>query len=134
MAGLCYGIGAAAYFTHPYSSWEKGAVERHNGLARLAAPKGARLGALPFGAIEAAERAINALPRRILGYRAPEAPFEADWTGSMERQYSYRPPPRPARPAACSAGLAAHAWEAGGAKYAGRHAQAIDCAACMRYS
>jgi IS30 family transposase len=23
MAGLCSGIGAAAYFTHPYSSWEK---------------------------------------------------------------------------------------------------------------
>ncbi|MDR2519701.1 MAG: IS30 family transposase, partial [Eubacteriaceae bacterium] len=78
MAGLCSGIGAAAYFTHPYSSWEKGTVERHNGLARLAAPKGARLGALPFGAIEAAEHAINALPRRILGYRAPEAPFEAE--------------------------------------------------------
>jgi IS30 family transposase len=31
-----------------------------------------------FGAIEAAERAINALPRRILGCRAPEAPFEAE--------------------------------------------------------
>ncbi|MDR2519560.1 MAG: IS30 family transposase [Eubacteriaceae bacterium] len=78
MAGLCSGIGAAAYFTHPNSSWEKGTVERRNGLARLAAPKGARLGALPFGAIEAAERAINALPRRILGYKSPEALFEAE--------------------------------------------------------
>jgi hypothetical protein len=34
--------------------------------------------AVPFGAIESAEHAINALPRRILGYRAPEALFEAE--------------------------------------------------------
>jgi IS30 family transposase len=67
MAGLCSGIGAAAYFTNPYSSREKGAVGRCNGLAMLAAPMGGRIGALPFGAIEAAERAANALPSRMPG-------------------------------------------------------------------
>ncbi|MCL1914827.1 MAG: hypothetical protein FWG10_13370 [Eubacteriaceae bacterium] len=36
------GFGIDAYFCHLYSSWDKGSVERHNGIARLYVPKGAK--------------------------------------------------------------------------------------------
>jgi IS30 family transposase len=84
MDSLCAEYGVQAYFCHPYSSWEKGCVERHNGILRLAIPKGTKISALGMGRLEAAELSANALPRRLLGYRAPEDLFEEE----MDRLYS----------------------------------------------
>jgi IS30 family transposase len=51
-------------------------VERPGGILRRLIPKGTSIGSLDGGEIAAAELAMNALPRRILGYRTPDELFE----------------------------------------------------------
>lgn len=65
------------YFTHPYSSFEKGTNERHNGLIRRFIPKGKRMSDYSANDIEFIEDWMNTLPRRILKYKTPEELFEA---------------------------------------------------------
>jgi len=64
------------YFTHPYSSFEKGTNERHNGLIRRFIPKGKRMSNYNPDDIAFIEDWMNTLPRRILGYKTPEELFE----------------------------------------------------------
>jgi transposase, IS30 family len=64
------------YFTHPFSSWEKGTNERHNGLLRRFIPKGKRIDHFDITAIAFIEDWVNTLPRKILGYKTPEELFE----------------------------------------------------------
>ena len=64
------------YFTHPYSSFEKGTNERHNGLIRRFIPKGKRMSDYSFNDIAFIEDWMNTLPRRILKYKTPEELFE----------------------------------------------------------
>jgi len=64
------------YFTHPYSSFEKGTNERHNGLIRRFIPKGKRMSDYNSGDISFIEDWMNTLPRRILNYKTPEELFE----------------------------------------------------------
>jgi len=63
------------YYAHPYSSWERGTNERHNGLLRRFIPKGKALSALSSGTIERIQNWMNQLPRKILGYKTPEQCF-----------------------------------------------------------
>jgi len=65
------------YFTHPYSSFEKGTNERHNGLIRRFIPKGKRMSDYDCTSIAFIEDWMNTLPRRILGYKTPEDLFES---------------------------------------------------------
>lgn len=65
------------YFTHPYSSFEKGTNERHNGLIRRFIPKGKRMSDYSSDDIAFIEDWMNTLPRRILKYKTPEELFEA---------------------------------------------------------
>lgn len=65
------------YFTHPYSSFEKGTNERHNGLIRRFIPKGKRISDYTSDDIAFIEEWMNTLPRRILNYKTPEELFEA---------------------------------------------------------
>ena len=65
------------YFTHPYSSFEKGTNERHNGLIRRFVPKGKRISDYSYHDIAFIEDWMNTLPRRILKYKTPEELFEA---------------------------------------------------------
>ena len=65
------------YFTHPYSSFEKGTNERHNGLIRRFIPKGKRMSNYNANDIAFIEDWMNTLPRRILKYKTPEELFEA---------------------------------------------------------
>lgn len=64
------------YFTHPYSSYEKGTNERHNGLIRRFIPKGNRMSDYELDDIAFIEEWMNTLPRKILGYKTTEQLFE----------------------------------------------------------
>jgi Transposase and inactivated derivatives, IS30 family len=70
--------GTRVYFTHPYSSFEKGTNERHNGLIRRFIPKGKRMDNFSLDDIGFIEDWMNTLPRRILGYKTPEQLFETE--------------------------------------------------------
>ncbi|AQS04683.1 IS30 family transposase [Clostridium beijerinckii] len=64
------------YFTHPYSSFEKGTNERHNGLVRRFIPNGKRISDYNLNDILFIEDWMNTLPRKILNYNTPEELFE----------------------------------------------------------
>lgn len=65
------------YFTHPYSSCEKGSNERHNRMLRRFIPKGRSITEYSADDICFFADCINRLPRRILGYASPEELFDA---------------------------------------------------------
>jgi IS30 family transposase len=64
------------YFTHPYSSFERGTNERHNGLLRRFIPKGHPIADYSIDEIAFVEDWCNHLPRKILGYSTPAEQFE----------------------------------------------------------
>lgn len=64
------------YFTHPYSSFERGTNERHNGLIRRFIPKGKRMSDYSLDDIAFIEEWMNTLPRRLLRYKTPEELFD----------------------------------------------------------
>lgn len=70
--------GTLVYFAHPYTSCEKGSVERHNGLIRRFIPKGRRIDDYSPEQISQIELWCNGLPRKILGYRTPEEAFDEE--------------------------------------------------------
>ena len=70
--------GTAVYFTHPYSSWEKGTNECHNKLLRRFIPKGVSMTGYSAEDIAYMADWANTLPRKILGYRTPDELFEAE--------------------------------------------------------
>lgn len=64
------------YFAHPYSSWERGTNERHNGLIRRFIPKGTFINQYSIEAIASVQNWCNTLPRKILNYLTPNEAFE----------------------------------------------------------
>jgi IS30 family transposase len=74
-AGLKDAVTCSVYFCHPYSSWEKGTNERHNGLLRRFVKKGESVDAMPPELITRAAERNNNLPRKILGYKTPAEVF-----------------------------------------------------------
>lgn len=64
------------YFTHPYSSFEKGSNECHNRMLRRFIPKGKSISDYTADEICFFADCINGLPRKILGYRTPEELFD----------------------------------------------------------
>ena len=67
--------GVAVYYTHPYTSCERGTNERHNGLIRRFIPKGKAIENVDDTLIGYVENWCNTLPRKILGYQAPNDQF-----------------------------------------------------------
>ena len=66
---------ADIYFANPYSSWERGLNENFNGLLRQYIRKGTDLRTVTDKQIAEIERALNARPRKCLGFRQPVAIF-----------------------------------------------------------
>ena len=59
------------YFARPYSAWERGSNERHNGLLRRCIPKGMPIKAVSEETIQRTLQWCNNLPRKLLNYRTP---------------------------------------------------------------
>lgn len=66
------------YFAHPYSSWERGSNERHNGLLRRFIPKGRRIDSYSEEEILFVADWCNSLPRKVLGYYTPDELFDKE--------------------------------------------------------
>lgn len=64
------------FFTHPYSSWEKGTNECHNRMLRRFIPKGKNISNYKTDDTLFMADMINGLPRKLLHYRTPEELFE----------------------------------------------------------
>lgn len=59
------------YYTHAYSSWERGSNENHNRMIRRFIPKGMNISKVSDGRIKQIEDWMNNYPRKILGYQTP---------------------------------------------------------------
>ena len=59
------------FFAHPYSSFERGTNENHNGIIRRFIPKGSDIGIREQEEIRSTQDWMNSYPRKILGGRSP---------------------------------------------------------------
>lgn len=59
------------YFTHPYSSWEKGAIENINGLIRQYIPKKTDFKGISKAWVEYGNRKLNQRPRKKNQFKTP---------------------------------------------------------------
>lgn len=66
------------YYAHPYTSCDKGSVERHNGIIRRFIPKGERIDKYSIDDIFGIQMWCNSLPRKILNYSTPEELFDSE--------------------------------------------------------
>lgn len=64
------------YYAHPYTSCEKGSIERHNGLIRRFIPKGKRIDSYTNEQLVQIELWCNNLPRKQFDYKTPDELFE----------------------------------------------------------
>ena len=70
-AQLKIDAGLEVYFADPHSPWQRGTNENTNGLLRQYFPKGTDLSRWSSAEIAAVAAALNARPRKTLGWRTP---------------------------------------------------------------
>ena len=68
---LCNQPRTTLYFAHPYSSFERGTNENHNGIIRRFIPKGSDIGLEKISSIRKIQNWMNNYPRKILGGKSP---------------------------------------------------------------
>lgn len=64
-------IGIKTYFTHPYSSQEKGSVENRIGIIRMFFPKKTNFREVKEEQVRSVEELMNQRPLRMFSYRSP---------------------------------------------------------------
>lgn len=74
-------LGAEFYFSHPYSSWERGLNENTNGLVRQYLKKGSSFSGVNDDLLEAITNQLNNRPRKSLGVLTPNDVFLASTAG-----------------------------------------------------
>jgi IS30 family transposase len=67
------------YYTHPYSSYERGTNENANGIIRRHLPKGTEMAQVSKRKIKDIEEYMNQLPRKILGGKTAAQAFEEEF-------------------------------------------------------
>lgn len=72
---IASGLDTTIYFTDPYSSWQKGAIENANGLVRQYIPKSSPIKHLEDKDIDKITAKINSRPRKKLDYSTPNEEF-----------------------------------------------------------
>lgn len=64
------------YFAHPYSSWERGLNENHNGLIRQYLPKGEPLDKVNEYQVLEIQLKLNNRPRKLLKFKTPAEVYQ----------------------------------------------------------
>lgn len=80
-AAIDKALGSTAYFSDPYSSWQRGSNENLNGLIRQYIPKSRPLATVTDAELAKIEWLLNTRPRKRLGYKTPHEIF----TNSLDR-------------------------------------------------
>ena len=83
-------IKAPVYYCHPYTSWERGSVENVNGLIRQYFPKKTDFSKVTDEEIQQVEDALNARPKKVLGYRTAAEVHDGDTIKIIKSESYYR--------------------------------------------
>ena len=73
---LATDYGMDTYFADPYSSYQRGTNEHHNGRLRRYYPKGTDFSQISEEELQAAVTEINNQPRKCLGWFTPAEAFD----------------------------------------------------------
>ena len=79
-------LGIRTYFADPYSAWQRGTNEHHNGLIRRYLPKGSDFSELNQEDLDDILWEINNRPRKVLDYATPKEVYELNLKQSVRIQ------------------------------------------------
>lgn len=78
-------IDAVVYFTHPYTSSDKGTVENRNGRIREFVPKGSDISLVPNNTLAKAQTHLRTRYMKCLNFQTPQECWEAELTKARAR-------------------------------------------------
>jgi len=73
---ILWQFGTMTYFADPYSSWQRGSNEYHNGLIRRYLPKKTSFNNLDQQELDDITEEINNRPRKVLKFSTPKEAFQ----------------------------------------------------------